>query len=69
MTLLHMPSPAASTASGFSNTNALNNVKSIVFVAVPQNKDSVLLDLYEDILIMFHSHPLDSDDVYHTTTV
>lgn len=42
MTLLHMPSPAASTAAGFSHTNVLNNVKSIVSEVVLQNKDSVL---------------------------
>lgn len=37
-----MPSPAASTAAGFSHTNVLNNVKSIVSEVVLQNKDSVL---------------------------
>lgn len=42
MTLLHTPSPAASTASGFSDTNVLNNVKSILSGAVHQNKDPVL---------------------------
>jgi len=37
-----MPSPVAKTASGFSNTNVLNNVKTTVPEAAPQNKDSVL---------------------------
>lgn len=39
VTLLRVPSPTARTASGFSNMNLLNNVKTIVLEMVLQNKD------------------------------